>query len=198
MQEKILPLGKHAYNRAFSLNGAKRRAAGEMPVRQKMKLLINIIVISVFLLGCNNNSSPLVGSWVTESCEQLSDESGSLLNIWAKGIYEFTNQSTILFSPEVYSDANCENLSNPQPNIIGESSVTYIDLGQELLQEGIDGGGLTIIFDTGSQSFSFDGYYTINNNVMCLSDSFTFGALGLSVSQAGSDAIDFGACLLKV
>jgi len=164
------------------------------------------ICLSIFWLllsGCdsdsssNNESSPLLGTWVTEACEQASDSNGALINLWLKGLYEFTAQGTILLGNETYSDSNCITLSSTIPLNNGAIPAIYQDLGPTLLQEGIDGGGLSIEISAGAQLLSIDAFYTINNSALCFSDVFTFEALTFALSEAGTAAIDFNNCLTR-
>ena len=164
------------------------------------KLVITVIL--TILSGCGGGTdetqpaSPLIGVWITESCEQASDSNGTLVNIWLKALYEFTTQGEILIGREEYSDSNCVTHNNTVEPTTLNTSVTYQDRGTKLLQEGIDGGGLLIEMGTGNQFVSVDAFYTINNSLLCFSDAFAFEALGFGVSESGTDAIDFNNCLI--
>lgn len=168
-----------------------------MRTMNKLNLLA---IILTMLSGCgggdSNNTSPLIGIWITESCEQASDNNGTLQNIWLKGLFEFTNQGKILIGNEIYSDSNCITQTNNTP-LTEVIPVTYQDHGSQTLQEGIEGGGLLIETGTGNQILSIDAFYTINNNSLCFSDVFTFEALGFGASEARTIAIDFDNCLTR-
>lgn len=170
-----------------------------------MTMKISGILSSLILLlltGCENNNngdqSPLLGAWVTESCDQASDSNGAPIDLWVKGLYEFTAQDTIRFGHEGYSDSNCTILvtTSTTPSEVGFSTA-YQDLGSQMLQEGVNGGGLLIGVSTGGEYLPIDGYYIINNNSLCFSDVFTFEALGFGISEVGLSAIDFDHCLIR-
>ena len=172
----------------------------EKKIMKKIGIIIGLITL--LITGCensnnNNNNSPLLGVWVTESCVQASDSNGSPINLWLKALYEFTTQGTIRFGLEEYTDSNCVTLSNVVDPAESQVPISFTDQGEVLLQEGINGGGLLIEMGTGAQFVSIDAFYTINSNVLCFSDAFTFEALTFSVSQSGTDAIDFNNCLTR-
>jgi len=166
--------------------------------------IILITILFVVIPGCGGggaddaqSTSPLIGTWVTESCEQASDSNDMLLNTWAKGLYEFTNQGTIRIGNEQYSDSNCTVPGSTQAPSDTAIPIIYKDNGSQLLQEGINGAGLLIEVGTGSQVSSVDAFYTINNNSLCFSDAFTFEALTFGISEIGASSIDFGSCLSR-
>jgi len=145
----------------------------------------------------SNITSSLIGTWTTESCEQGTDINGSLVSIWSRGLYEFTSTGTIKKGNETYLDSNCVSLNNTQlPSELPEP-VIFNDLGELLLQEGINGGSLFIQMTFGSQTQSNTAFYTINSNSLCFSDVFAFQALTFSVYPSGSTAINFNRCLTQ-
>jgi hypothetical protein len=163
---------------------------------------ITIGIIGLLATGCNGNndtnSSPLLGVWVTESCEQASDSNGMFVNFWLKGLYEFTEHGTLLKGYEEYTDSSCEiphDTVEPHEDTI---PITYTDQGQVVLQEGINGGELVIEMGEGTGLVSVDGFYTINSGSLCFSDAFTFEATEFGITQSGADAIDFDHCLTKL
>jgi len=158
-----------------------------------------ILLTLLFTIGCDNNSgsplfdnggSPLLGIWQTESCKQVT-------TIWIKGIYEFTTQGTIRLGNKTYNDANCSQLSLYQEPGELPNPVIFQDKGQQLLQEGIEGGGLYIEMPIYNNTQSFDGFYTINNSVLCFSDAFTLEADIFAVMPGLVD-IDFNNCLTRL
>ncbi len=157
-----------------------------------------IFFLGLVLSGCESNgndeSNPLAGKWITEACEQVSDTNNVLINFWAKGAYEFTEQGTILYGFEIYSDSNCITFSRTQ---LGNNAAVYKNLGPLNLQEGVDGGGLEIGMGTRTQFLSIDAFYTISNSVLCFSDVFTFEVFNFGIAQSGTAAIDFNRCLRK-
>ncbi|MDH5446841.1 MAG: hypothetical protein OEY52_14925 [Gammaproteobacteria bacterium] len=163
-------------------------------------LVISLIILSGCGSGDTNNtqpSTPLLGVWVTESCEQISDKNEVPQNIWFKGLYEFTDQGKILLGAEQYSDSNCITHSKTRTPAEVNVPITYQDHGPQTLQEGINGGGLLIEIGEGDQLISTDAFYTIQNNSLCFSDAFTFEALKFSNSGPGTEAIDFDNCLVR-
>ena len=156
----------------------------------------------LLLIGCNgsSNKSPLLGSWVTESCKQSTNSSGEPQDIWLRGLYQFTTKGKILYDTDKYEDSDCISLKN---NIItSENTInfTYQDSGAVVLQEGIDGGELLIEMNPEGpilEPISVKGFYTINNGTLCLSDAFTFEANRFGVSELSSDDIDFNNCLIR-
>jgi len=162
--------------------------------------IIFYVILLVLLSGCGgeetDESPSLKGTWITESCEQATDANGSLSAVWMKALYTFTDQNTILLEHELYADLNCTTMSNAT-NIEGNFNITYQDQGPLLLQEGINGGGIFIETNFNNQLQSLNGYYTINNNVLCFSDAFRFEALLFGISGLGDLAIDFNNCLAR-
>jgi len=170
----------------------------------KVNKIIPITILLSMLPGCGGSgsndtqsTSPLIGVWVTETCKQASDSNGVPLNVWGKGLYEFTNQGTIRLGNEQYLDSNCAVRGTPQALTDTTISITYKDNGSQLLQEGINGAALLIEIGTGNQVSSVDAFYTINNNSLCFSDAFTFEAFTFGVSELGASSIDFSNCLIR-
>ena len=153
----------------------------------------------LFLSACDNNtsSSPLVGNWITESCEQMSDTNGAPMDFWVRGLYEFSAEGKIRLGMRGYSDSNCQ--TQVQYTSPGSQDVpfSFEDLGEAFLQEGIEGRGLRVTVGSALLSFSVSGYYGIDNNRACFSEAFRFHAGRIGVSGSGADAIDFGNCLRR-
>jgi hypothetical protein len=165
------------------------------------KSLFTTVTLCFLLIGCgssDHNQSALAGRWVTTSCEQPSDISGTSAEVWIKSIYEFTSEGAVLNGYYRYSDSNCENLSSSTPPAaFPKYLVTYVDKSPQTLQEGIEGNALMLKVDMVDDSFSVDAFYTINAGVLCFSDAFDFGALSFGFSDMGTDAIDFTHCLRR-
>lgn len=165
------------------------------------KLVITLCLIALLVVGCSDGDSdsrsPLLGVWITEACDQASVSNGSPVNVWIKSIYEFTSLGTIRIGREEYTDSGCQASVNVLDPTEGEVLITYVDQGEVLLQEGIDGGSLFIDMSTETQSLGMDAFYTINNDTLCFSDAFTFGAVTFGISETGTDAIDFESCLVR-
>ena len=167
-----------------------------------MNKIIPVVLLSAVLSGCGGGdsdpfTSPLLGVWITELCEQAIDNNGVPVDSWVRGLYEFTVQGTIRRGSEVYSDANCVTLvSTTAPSDL-TVPFTYKDNGPELLQEGINGAALFVEFGSGDQVASVNGFYTINNGSLCFSEAFTFGVSTIGVSESGSLSINFNNCLAR-
>ncbi len=166
-----------------------------------MKVTGTLIIISFLIVGCqgdrSNNISPLLGNWITNSCEQASDSGGSPINKWLVGLFEFTPQGTIRFGHKEYADSDCVTLNSSVAPANGDIPVMYNDKGPQTLQEGIEGDKLLIEMGSGDQFVSREAYYTINDGKLCFSDAFTFEALKFGISESGADAIDFSHCLVR-
>ena len=176
---------------------------------------VTIVVLILLFSGCGSDNegsqSLLVGAWITERCEQATDSKGVLINLWGKGLYEFTAQGTltvgqVTYSDQgiirigqvVYSDSNCETVIDTTDPAPLDQPVLYRDLGETLLQEGIAGYGLVISLTAPKSVQSTNGFYTLNNGSLCFSDNFTIEPFRFGVSPSGSSAIDFENCLVKV
>lgn len=169
---------------------------------ENMKTTSSLIALCLLLGGCpshdtGTNQSPLVGAWISDSCEQSFDSSGSPVNAWIRSLYEFTSQGTIRLGREEYADANCVTLHGSVAPVELDVPVMYVDKGPQALLEGIEGAGLVIEMGSGEQLLSVEAYYTINGGKLCLSDAFTFEALRFGISESGNDAIDFSHCLIR-
>jgi len=151
----------------------------------------------LFLSACENNtaSSPLVGNWITESCEQMRDANDAPMDVWVRGLYEFSAEGKIRLGMRGYSDSNCQTQAQNTSSGPQGTPFNFEDLGEVFLQEGIDGRGLRV--SVGSALLSVSGYYVIDNNRACFSEVFRFHASGAGVSQSGADTIDFTNCLRR-
>ncbi len=166
----------------------------------KMKLLLT--TLSVFLLiSCESDTSStaskLVGTWITESCEQVVLTNGTMKSEWGKSLYEFTDTNEILFGHILYSDSDCLIINKiTSPAKVIDFTVKYTDLGAVQLAEGIEGNQLNISVTPALKSLNIDAYYVYSNNV-CFSDVFTFGVFNFGISESGLSAINFNQCLTK-
>jgi hypothetical protein len=163
---------------------------------------ITTILLTLFIISCGNDNdsdtSPLLGGiWATESCGQAEDSNGAPVDRWAIGLYKFTIGGTIQSGHRFYSDSDCTQLIETQSPSDLDVPVTYEDTGEQRLQEGIDGRGLTINFGQADDFITVDGFYTINEGSLCFSDAFTFEPTRFGVSEAGTDEIDFEHCLTR-
>ncbi len=164
-----------------------------------MKYFI-FIAISVVITSCSNSSSEnteLIGHWKTQACTQATDSNDVLVDAWFKADYEFTSNGSIFFNRERYSDAQCivkaQTIVNPDP------VASYRDQGETTLQEGMQGHGFTISFPTPGNTSEVDGFYTVNNGVLCFSGIYIFEPLKFGFSEvAGDSAINFDDCLVQL
>ena len=85
-----------------------------------------------------------------------------------------------------------------EPDNVGET-YSYIDTGATTLEEGIDGNKFSLIFSQGTSPTSIDGFYNINNNVLCFSDGYIFKPyfVGLNGSASTTNNINFEQCFVK-
>lgn len=156
-----------------------------------------ITILALALMSCGggdstsntNTTSELVGIWTTQECKSID-------SIWIKSIYEFTNTGSILLGIEQFSDANCiTSIERNDPTASTVTTFVFEDSGSILLEEGIEGGGMKITFTTASTELAVSAYYTINNNILCFSEAFTFEAGLFGISESGESAINFSSCL---
>ncbi len=154
----------------------------------------------MLLIACDNSNdnSPLIGSWITVECGQVTTIDGSSINYWNRAIYEFTSAGTIKRGWQIFSDSNCTTQTKIQPPAdISDFEVSYLDTGEIMLAEGIDGYSLTISFSSAVSSLSIDSFYSVNNNLLCFSDVFTFDVFEFGLYEGGASEIDFNSCLTR-
>lgn len=169
-----------------------------MGANEMMKGLIAALLLPL-LVACENNtaSSPLVGNWITESCEQMRDANNQPLDYWVRGLYEFSMEGRIRLGTRGYTDSNCQTQVQYKPPGPQVTPFTFEDLGEAFLQEGIDGRALRVSVASPSGLFAASGYYVIDNNRACFSEVFRFYAMRTGVSESSADTIDFNNCLLR-
>jgi len=149
------------------------------------------------LIGCESSTvnSPILGSWITQSCQQLTDSNGGLVNVWAKSEYTFDSNSNIHMQSTSYNDSNCITESNAiqeEPHLVAN----YIDQGDGITQQGIEANKITITFSTMPPPVTItDGYYKITNNQLCLSQSYHFNSASFGIGTVDDTEIDFSNCL---
>ena len=165
------------------------------------------IFLSILLAGCDDThnssplyTSPLIGTWITESCEQAVDINMMPIDTWVKGLYKFTDQGTIQVGKNNYYDSDCINLSfsyPPYERINPNEHTKYVDNGELLLQEGINGNSLLIENSLSFYNKPLSFFFTIHNNILCFSDAIKFEAQVFSITTDGSESINFINCLIK-
>lgn len=160
---------------------------------------VGIILFCFTLIGCNNSSdkSAIIGSWVTNTCQQLTDTNSHPVNVWAKSTYEFDIIGNIHLVSTSYSDSDCITISNAinDPSFI---VATFTEQDEVTTSLGIEANAITITFSSAPPPIVVtSGYYKITNNQLCLSESFHFDAGGFGIGQADDTEIDFNSCLTK-
>ena len=162
-----------------------------------------LTILASIVSGCGgggNNTqttSPLIGVWATQACTQLTDSDGMPVNIWVKGNYEFKSDGNIIFEPKGYTDSNC---TTATANFISGSLavVTFQDQGSTTLQEGISGYKLYINYTHPLGDADANGFYTINNDSLCFSQSFVLEPNNFGIALPEISDIDFNKCLVEI
>lgn len=163
-----------------------------------------LIIIMLLIMGCqltlsDNIVSPLRGKWLTDTCSQMTGSGAELLDAWGKGIYQFYPNGALVPSIERYSDSSCTGASTVIETFYASTTpFSFQDLGEVTLQEGIQGGKIILDIDDGDAGIRIEGFYTINNDTLCLSDKINLEPFAISSSNAEGDAIDFAKCLSKI
>lgn len=164
-----------------------------------------VALIMLVISGCEveqqkNSPSPLVGTWLTDACTQMTGDDGTPLEHWAQGLYTFYSSGTLAARFNQYADADCitptllvEDLSEP-----ATSAISYQDLGEETLEGGIPGGKIVVRAETDSSTYEFQGYYAIDNGSLCFSHKLNFDPLSISSLDTEGTDIDFEKCLTRV
>jgi len=145
-------------------------------------------------------TSPLVGTWVTEQCQRVSSIDGEPLDIWVKGQYQFTAAGTIEVQHFLYRDSSCltdpEALDQDQPQAM---SLTYRDLGAVTVEEGLTGRQLRVTMKVvyfQDESVVDNAYAVLlDGERLCTSGNLILGSSFVSIPPDGSTAIDFENCL---
>lgn len=160
----------------------------------------------LLIIGCTNNdesfpnqeNSSLVGEWLTDECSQVTTPVGGLLNEWRKGIYVFSSEGTVIAKYREYSDSTCSGnyilLSVPN----NEPAMEYNDLGEETLQEGIQGNRIRINFTFENQTGVIEGFFLISDGSLCFSSNINLNPDSIALSGVENTAIDFEKCLTKL
>ena len=165
----------------------------------------SVIFTIILFTGCgdvnntpDNANSPLLGIWETQSCQQFIDSSNNPpFEIWSKATYEFLLNGDIIFLANNYTDANCTTIAFNTLNPVSPIAV-FQDLGETTLEEGISGHKLNIEIRAPDQTISTNGFYTINNNILCFSQSYSFEPSSFGISIIERTPIDFTKCLVPV
>lgn len=132
---------------------------------------IGILFLCFALIGCNNDSkgSSIFGSWVTDTCQQLTNPNGQPVDVWAKSTYTFDINSDIYMVSNSYSDSDCITSSDAieeAPLLVA----TFIEQGEVTTSSGIGANAIAITFSTAApHAVTTSGFYRINNKQLCLS-----------------------------
>lgn len=124
---------------------------------------------------------------------------GTLEGEWGKGVYEFTQENTIKTSVQFYSDSTCSTATTIfEPDNIGKS-LSYMGPDTTTRREGIENNKFSLIFSQGTLPTSFDGFYNINNDILCFSDGYIFKPflVGINDSASSTNNINFEQCFVK-
>ncbi len=158
-----------------------------------------IVYLFFILVGCDNSSgnSAIIGSWVTDACQQLTDQNSQPVNVWAKSTYTFDASGSIYLESISYSDSNCVTKSNAiqaEPFL----AAIFTEQGPVTTSQGIEANKITITFDGAPPLIaSTSGYYKVTNNQLCLSEAFRFGAGSFGIRRIDDTKINFIDCLTK-
>lgn len=171
------------------------------------KVIITATIASILLIaGCeNNNESPanqansnLVGEWLTDACNQQTNPSGDVIDEWWKGIYVFSSEGTIVSKHRRYLDSTCNGsyLLLFAPNF--EPVIEYRDLGEETLQEGMQGNRIRVNFTFENQTGAIEGFYFMSNDSLCFSSNINLNADSIALSGVENTTIDYEKCLTRI
>lgn len=166
-------------------------------------LIAALLMMSI--LGCRHDgssqeSSSLLGKWITDSCEQndITGLGGNTTTIWVKGIYEFLSNGQIIVSFRDYDDSSCSGeFTLVEPIAESGQFLAFNDLGKETLEDGVEGGRVEITIPT-EESITVVGFYAQNNGSLCFSDNLNFDAFSWSSSGAEYTSIDYEKCLTEL
>ena len=149
--------------------------------------------------GTNNQSSPLVGSWLTDACSQMTESNGDVLDIWGRGVYQFYANGAVVPRARLYSDSSCSgNFELLSQLDVSNTPFSFEDCGEEALEEGVDGGRLIFSIVVDGEMNDIEGFYYLNDGVLCLSDNINLEPFAISSSSLELESIDFEKCLSRL
>jgi len=175
--------------------------------KQYLKRVVLVVAVAL-LIGCGDGSSSgslseLVGTWVTESCSQVTDGSGNPLPMWLKAEYEFTPEGLITWRFFSYDDGQCitgGSLNSTSDHENGTFRLFFEDMGNETLQEGLLGHRLHFQLNEGDAVVvdSQDVFAAILNNYrLCTSENLRLGGSSIVYSDIANPQINFEECLVR-
>lgn len=162
-----------------------------------------LLATTVMLLvtACSSDGStedsPLVGTWITEGCEQMSDLNGNPIDVWARGLFEFTRDGRLLLGTREYGDGNCQTLVQTRAPADQDLDLRFADLGETTLPDGLEGRRLRITQESLLPSLSREGTYVIMQRQACFSYAFRFSPSGIGFSADNAD-INYLECLQRL
>jgi hypothetical protein len=166
---------------------------------KKIGILFLLMAISGY--SCSNSSGPqnsaIIGSWVTDACEQLTDSMDQPVDVWAKSTYIFDSKGNIYVKSTSYSDSGCLTKSNA---INSDTMLVaiYSEQGPIITSQGKKANRILITFSSAPPpQATTRGYYKITNSQLCFSESFHFYAGSFRKSNFDDTQIDFNNCLTK-
>ncbi len=169
-----------------------------------MKRYLSVIAVVLLLTGCDgsnkNNSAPeLFGEWKTQICNFEIGSTYYDAGHWKEVIYDFKRDERIIKTQLVYSDSECNGeFQRIAPPADSMAAGSFLDLGEAQLEEGVDGGRLQVGLIFLSESYTYEGFYTIFDHKICFSDLFNFGTIAISASNNGRTAINYEDCLVRM
>ncbi len=171
-----------------------------MQTTRKVVHALAVTLLLLLLISCeNDNPSTLVGTWITESCEE--GTSFDLPNdYWVQGVFRFSSKGKIEVGKNLYVDSRCQDQDTEIPPGIEESSteISYEDLGEDPRSKDKGARGLLIVLKSDAFSLEVEGLYAIDDGRICFSEGFDFHSSGIRIDQLGdATRIDYeNGCLL--
>lgn len=177
-----------------------------------MRYGISALLIGTALLSaCSSNDSnddSLAGTWMSESCDQMSNADNEPVSVWAKTQYEFWNSGSrdnggsILGTTRAYTNADCSGESQIDSFIYPEdhAAMTYGVLGSATADNGLPALRVRFswTFPSGGE-FDETSLVQMTGGRLCLPTWLTLGAGKFSVGTGSSADIDYsyGRCLIR-
>jgi hypothetical protein len=170
-------------------------------LKHMKKIGILFLLITISGSSCSNSSSAqnsaIIGSWVTDACEQLTDSKDQPVDVWAKSTYTFDSKGNIYLKSASYSDSDCLTKSNAI-NSDAMLVAIYSEQAPIINSQGKKANRILITFSSAPPpQATTSGYYKITNNQLCFSESFHFYAGSFRKSNSDDTEIDFNNCLTK-
>ncbi len=169
-------------------------------MQHKTTNLLLAIFFAPLLFSCDNyDSTSLVGTWITESCEQGA-EFELPGDYWEQGLFKFSSKGEIKVGKNLYIDSGCEILDTEiPPGVVKESTnIAFDELGKDSRSKNGEARGVRIALKSDSFSLDAEGLYIIDGRRVCFSETINFHPSGISIGQLGDAArIDYENCLAR-